>query len=78
MIQVCLKDIINTTGVMLLYGYKILGSKNELLEVCKKVKPDMILISTSAIDQTSEDILKIQLAGLNISLGRFSMTLNTV
>ena len=55
---------------------KIYGRKNELLAICKKIKPDMVLISTNAIDKTEEDIIKTQLAVLNIGLGRFSLSLN--
>lgn len=61
---------------MFLHGYKIYGGKNELLTICKKVKPDMVLISTNSIDKTDEDIIKTQLSVLNIGLGRFSLSLN--
>ena len=61
---------------MFLYGYKIYGGKNELLNICQKIKPDMVLISTKAIDQQSEDALKLQLAAQNIGLGRFNLSLN--
>jgi UDP-GlcNAc:undecaprenyl-phosphate GlcNAc-1-phosphate transferase len=61
---------------MFLYGYKIYGGKNDLLDICKKNKPDMVLISTNAINQENEDALKLQLAAQNIGLGRFNMTLN--
>lgn len=61
---------------MFLHGYKIYGGKNELLTICKKVKPDMVLISTNAIDKIEEDIIKSQLSALNIGLGRFILSLN--
>ena len=61
---------------MFLYGYKIYGGKNELLDICKKTKPDMVLISTNAIGQENEDALKLALAAQNIGLGRFNLSLN--
>lgn len=63
---------------MFLHGYKIYGGKKELLAICKKVKPDMVLISTNAIDKTEEDIIKSRLSALNIGLGRFTLSLNYI
>jgi UDP-GlcNAc:undecaprenyl-phosphate GlcNAc-1-phosphate transferase len=61
---------------MLLYGYKIFGGISQLSEICEKSKPDMILISTSAINKESEATIKTILASQSISLGRFSISLN--
>jgi UDP-GlcNAc:undecaprenyl-phosphate GlcNAc-1-phosphate transferase len=60
---------------MFLNGYKIYGGKDQLSNVCSKIKPDMVLISTTAIDEATECFVKGILAKQNISLGRFSMTL---
>ena len=60
----------------LLYGYKIYGSKKQLLTICKKHKPDMVLISTSAIGKESEDELRALLAEHNIGIGRFNLTIS--
>lgn len=60
----------------LLYGYKIHGGKEQLLTICKKFKPDMVLISTRAIDQQAEDELRDLLAVHDIGIGRFSLTIS--
>ncbi|MEO8885791.1 MAG: hypothetical protein ABI367_06985 [Mucilaginibacter sp.] len=61
---------------MFLYGYKIFGGIGQLSEICAKSKPDMILISTNAINKENEDTIKTVLAAQSISLGRFSLSLN--
>ena len=61
---------------MLLHGYKIYGGKDELLEICKKTKANMILISTNAVNEDAEATLKQMLEADQISTGRFSMNFN--
>jgi len=61
---------------MFLYGYKIFGGKDQLLDICSKIKPDMVLISTKAIDKEQEESLKAVLTSQNISLGRFNISLD--
>ena len=61
---------------MFLYGYKIYGGKDQLLEVCKKLKPELVLISTDAIAVAEEGEMKIMLDTLNIGIGRFTLTLS--
>ncbi|MDB5118134.1 MAG: hypothetical protein JWQ79_3626 [Mucilaginibacter sp.] len=62
---------------MFLYGYKIFGGKDQLVNVCKKIKPDIILISTNHIDQSKEESIK-QLLSYNqdITIGRFNLSLS--
>jgi UDP-GlcNAc:undecaprenyl-phosphate GlcNAc-1-phosphate transferase len=60
----------------LLYGYKIYGGKKQLLTICEKFKPDMVLISTKAINKEAEDELRDLLAVHNIGIGRFSLTIS--
>ncbi len=60
---------------MYLYGYKIYGGKEQLLDICKKIKPHVVLISTDAIDQENEDLIKDILAVENIETGRFSLSI---
>jgi UDP-GlcNAc:undecaprenyl-phosphate GlcNAc-1-phosphate transferase len=59
---------------MFLYGYKIHGGKEQLFAICKKLKPDIILISTDAIDEAVTNEIKPILADSNIQLGRFNLT----
>jgi len=62
---------------MFLYGYKIYGGKEQMLNICKKVKPDIILISTDAIDRISETSIKELLVDTpDITLGRFNLSLD--
>ncbi len=61
---------------MILYGYKIFGGKDQLLDICNKAKPDMILISTKAIDKKNEENIQALLTTQNISLGRFNISLD--
>ncbi|WP_158797040.1 hypothetical protein [Pedobacter sp. L105] len=61
---------------MLLYGYKIYGGKDQLLDICKKVKPDLVLISTNAIDLPGEDEIKTMLTAQHVGVGRFTLTLS--
>lgn len=61
---------------MFLHGYKIYGGKDQLMEVCRKIKPELVLISTDAIAAADEDEIKIMLDTLNIGLGRFTLTLS--
>ncbi|OCX54028.1 hypothetical protein BEL04_07070 [Mucilaginibacter sp. PPCGB 2223] len=60
---------------MYLYGYKIYGGKDQLRDICSKVKPDIVLISTNAIDEDYEMIIKDILAEQNIGTGRFSLSI---
>ncbi|MES2376874.1 MAG: hypothetical protein V4553_09860 [Bacteroidota bacterium] len=60
----------------LLYGYKIYGGKEQLIKICKKIKPDMVLISTKAIDIQAEDELRDLLAVYDIGIGRFNLTIS--
>jgi len=60
---------------MYLYGYKIYGGKEQLLDICKKIKPNIVLISTDAIDKENEDLIKDILAAENIGTGRFSLSI---
>lgn len=59
---------------MLLHGYKILGGKDQLLDICKRMNADMILISTNAIDKAAVDNLKTLLGEDQIITGRFTMS----
>ncbi|MDB5112520.1 MAG: hypothetical protein JWR67_3634 [Mucilaginibacter sp.] len=61
---------------MFLYGYKIYGGKNQLLDICLKTKPDMVLISTNAISTEKEELVRTILTDHNIGFGRFKLTLN--
>jgi UDP-GlcNAc:undecaprenyl-phosphate GlcNAc-1-phosphate transferase len=61
---------------MLLYGFKILGGKSNLINACLKNKVDLVLISTKSIDLHRENSLKAELAAHNIELGRFSIQLS--
>lgn len=61
---------------MFLYGYKIYGGNKQLADICSKIKPDMILISTDAIDKEKEELIKTTLTTHNIRLGRFSLKLS--
>jgi len=60
---------------MYLYGYKIFGGKEQLIDICKKIKPDVVLISTDAIDKENEELIKDILAAENIGTGRFSLSI---
>jgi len=60
---------------MYLYGYKIYGGKDQLQNICSKIKPDIVLISTDAIDGDSEAVIKDMLAEQNIGTGRFSLSI---
>jgi len=59
---------------MFLCGYKIYGGQDQLLDICSKIKPDMILISTTEIDKSIEDAIRAKLANQNIGVGRFGLT----
>jgi UDP-GlcNAc:undecaprenyl-phosphate GlcNAc-1-phosphate transferase len=59
---------------MYLYGYKIFGGRENLADVCRKVKPDMVLISTCFIDEENEKAIKALLDEQEITLGRFALT----
>lgn len=61
---------------MYLHGYKIFGGKSCLLNVCEKLKPDMVLISTNSINAQHEIELRDILESRNINVGRFSMNLS--
>ena len=66
----------NTKHNMYLYGYKIYGGKKDLLAICEKLKPDMVLISTKAISEDAENEMRQILDKQNISLGRFNLQLS--
>ncbi|MEO8886042.1 MAG: hypothetical protein ABI367_08270 [Mucilaginibacter sp.] len=66
----------DTKHNMFLYGYKIFGGIDQLEEICEKNKPDMILISTNAIDKENEEEIRAVLTAQNIGLGRFSLSLS--
>lgn len=59
---------------MFLHGYKIYGGKDQLSTICKKLKPDIILISTNAIDEVVTNDIKPILTDSKIQLGRFGLT----
>jgi UDP-GlcNAc:undecaprenyl-phosphate GlcNAc-1-phosphate transferase len=61
---------------MYLYGYKIYGGKKDLLTICEKLKPDMVLISTKAISEDAENEMRQILDQQHISLGRFNLQLS--
>lgn len=61
---------------MLLYGFKIWGGERSLLEICKRNKVDLVLISTKNIDQVREDQLRVLLSVQRIDLGRFSIRMD--
>lgn len=61
---------------MYLYGYKIYGGKSSLQNICERLKPDLILISTNAISIDDETEIREILEAQNISLGRFNMLLS--
>lgn len=61
---------------MYLYGYKIYGGKSNIANICEKLKPDLILISTNAISVKDELEIKELLDEQNIDLGRFNMQLS--
>ncbi|HJP64312.1 MAG TPA: hypothetical protein VJ844_12785 [Mucilaginibacter sp.] len=61
---------------MYLYGYKIYGGKSSLQNICERLKPDLILISTNAISIEDETEIREILEAQNISLGRFNMLLS--
>lgn len=61
---------------MYLYGYKIYGGKSNLANICTKLKPDLVLISTNAISEKDEVELRRILETQNIDLGRFDMSLS--
>jgi len=66
----------DTKHNMYLYGYKIYGGKKDLLTICEKLKPDMILISTNAISENAEKEMRQILSEQNIGLGRFNLQLS--
>lgn len=61
---------------MLLCGYKIYGGKDQLLAICRKIKPDLILISTNAISESEEHEITAMLSAQHVSVGRFTLTLS--
>lgn len=61
---------------MYLYGYKIYGGKEQLLDICDKIKPDIVLISTNAIDKDNEATIKDMLSIQHIGTGRFSLSIH--
>jgi UDP-GlcNAc:undecaprenyl-phosphate GlcNAc-1-phosphate transferase len=66
----------DTKHNMYLYGYKIFGGKKDLLTICEKLKPDMVLISTKLISDDAEKEMRQILDQRNIGLGRFSLQLS--
>ena len=60
---------------MYLHGYKIYSGKESLIAICRKLKVDMVLISTKSIDAECEKEIREILDTENIGLGRFSLTL---
>ncbi|MDP9046828.1 MAG: hypothetical protein M3N14_01740, partial [Bacteroidota bacterium] len=60
---------------MYLYGFKVHGGGDQLLQICEATKAEIVLISTNTIDLHLEDDIRRKLAEKDIELGRFSMTL---
>jgi UDP-GlcNAc:undecaprenyl-phosphate GlcNAc-1-phosphate transferase len=63
---------------LFLYGFKILGSSEDLLKICHKLKPDMIVISTNEISVSQEDSIRRLLLAHQIEVGRFSINLSFI
>lgn len=59
----------------MLYGYRIYGGKDKLTEICEKVKPYIIMISTDAISAEDEEEIRKLTGKQAIQLGRFAMSI---
>jgi UDP-GlcNAc:undecaprenyl-phosphate GlcNAc-1-phosphate transferase len=58
---------------MYLYGFKVHGGSDRLVEICKATGAEVVLISANSIDPDRENYLRMILADENIELGRFAM-----
>jgi UDP-GlcNAc:undecaprenyl-phosphate GlcNAc-1-phosphate transferase len=66
----------HTKHHMYLSGTKIFGGKEQLLKTCQRTKANIVMISTSGINEDEEKSLRKMLAENQIEVGRFSVNLS--